>query len=141
MKQCWFPGAHSSIGGGDPSHGLSDITLAWMVQKLANYTDLEYDLQYILDSRKTFGPNHMDTPWGSEIWRDSNVGIWKLSGQKPRSPGKYLTAADAGSITNEYIHKCISVRIAALGSKFQHPDLAGLEEDEYGDVEKKLSWV
>ena len=68
------------------------------------------------------------------------MGIWKLSGQKPRTPDKYLTAADAETKTNEYIHKCISVRIAAMGNKFQHPDLAGLEEDEFGEVEKKLSW-
>jgi len=111
-----------------------------MVQKITNYTDLEYDLQYLLNSRKTFGPNHMNTPWGCEIWPDPDVGIWKLSGRKARTPGKYLTAADAGSKTNECIHKCVTVRIAAMGKKFHHPDITGLEEDEFGEVEKKLSW-
>lgn len=140
LKQCWFPGAHSSVGGGDPSHGLSDITLAWMIQQLTDCTDLEYDLQYLLDSRKTFGPNHMDTPWGCEIWPNPDVGVWTLAGRKARTPGKYFAAADTESKTNEYIHKCVTVRIAAMGSKFEHPDITGLEEDVFGEVEEKLRW-
>jgi uncharacterized protein (DUF2235 family) len=140
LQQCWFPGAHASVGGGDPQHGISDITLAWMIQKLTDHTDLEYDLQYLLDSRKTFGPNHMDVRWGDEIWKDSNVGIWKMSGTKARTPNKYLTKDDVGSITNEFIHKSVVTRVQSLGTKFEHPDLGGLEEDKFGEVEKILSW-
>jgi Uncharacterized alpha/beta hydrolase domain (DUF2235) len=140
MQQCWFPGDHSAVGGGDPTHGLSDITLAWMIQKLTDHTDLEYDLQYLLDSRKTFGLNHMDTPWGDEIWPNSDVGIWKLSGKNARTPNKYLTPADVGYKTNESYHKCVAVRIETMGKKFQHPDLDGLEQDKFGNVEQTLSW-
>lgn len=142
LQQCWFPGAHSSVGGGDKTHGLSDITLAWMIQKLTDHTDLEYDIQYLLDSRKTFGPNHMDTPWGDAVWDDPDTGIWKLSGTKIRTPGKYLAAAEiaAGIKTNEYIHKSVVVRMETLGQKWTHPDLGDLEEDKFGEVEKTLSW-
>jgi hypothetical protein len=31
LKQVWFSGSHSDVGGGYPDHDLSDITLIWMV--------------------------------------------------------------------------------------------------------------
>ncbi|CAD6893253.1 unnamed protein product [Tilletia laevis] len=31
LRQCWFPGEHSDVGGGWIDHGASDIALAWMV--------------------------------------------------------------------------------------------------------------
>jgi len=31
LKQCWFAGAHTDIGGGYPSSHQSNITLAWMI--------------------------------------------------------------------------------------------------------------
>jgi len=34
LKQEWFAGVHSNIGGGYPSTGLSDIALRWMVKNL-----------------------------------------------------------------------------------------------------------
>ncbi|BDZ40996.1 hypothetical protein GCM10025865_02950 [Paraoerskovia sediminicola] len=33
VKQVWFPGAHSDVGGGAPHQGLSDITLRWMLDE------------------------------------------------------------------------------------------------------------
>lgn len=34
LKKVWFNGAHSSVGGSNEYHGLSDIALAWMVAQL-----------------------------------------------------------------------------------------------------------
>ena len=31
LEQVWFPGVHSDVGGGYAEHGLSDITLIWMI--------------------------------------------------------------------------------------------------------------
>ncbi|WP_265520802.1 DUF2235 domain-containing protein [Oerskovia flava] len=31
VKQVWFPGAHSDVGGGAPRRALSDVALRWMV--------------------------------------------------------------------------------------------------------------
>lgn len=36
LKQCWFQGSHSDVGGGHPWHGLSDITLGWMISQLVD---------------------------------------------------------------------------------------------------------
>ncbi len=47
LEQVWFTGAHSDVGGGEPSDGsgktaLSDITLGWMMNK-ADALGLEFD--------------------------------------------------------------------------------------------------
>src|SRR5204862_2503696 len=34
LKQMWFPGVHSNVGGGYEKHGLSDTTFLWMVSEL-----------------------------------------------------------------------------------------------------------
>jgi uncharacterized protein (DUF2235 family) len=35
VQQAWFAGVHSDIGGGYPEHGLSDVTLNWLMDCLA----------------------------------------------------------------------------------------------------------
>ena len=32
MRQVWFPGVHTDVGGGYPEKGLSDISLVWMAR-------------------------------------------------------------------------------------------------------------
>ncbi|TKY87988.1 hypothetical protein EX895_003084 [Sporisorium graminicola] len=36
LKQCWFQGVHTDCGGGYQWHGLSDLTLIWMVSQLVD---------------------------------------------------------------------------------------------------------
>lgn len=36
LKQCWFQGVHTDCGGGYQYHGLSDISLIWMVSQLVD---------------------------------------------------------------------------------------------------------
>ncbi|PWN51898.1 hypothetical protein IE53DRAFT_306942, partial [Violaceomyces palustris] len=36
LRQCWFQGCHSDVGGSYNWHGLSDISLAWMVANLVD---------------------------------------------------------------------------------------------------------
>jgi uncharacterized protein (DUF2235 family) len=42
IEQAWFPGAHSSIGGGTADDVLADVTLAWMMDRAAS-CDLALD--------------------------------------------------------------------------------------------------
>ncbi|MFC8732600.1 DUF2235 domain-containing protein [Luteimicrobium sp. NPDC057192] len=35
VKQVWFPGSHSEVGGGTANRGLSDVALRWMVGEAA----------------------------------------------------------------------------------------------------------
>jgi hypothetical protein len=42
VKQCWFLGAHSDVGGGYEDIGLSNITLIWMIAQLQKHTKLKF---------------------------------------------------------------------------------------------------
>jgi hypothetical protein len=44
LKQTWFAGVHSDIGGGYGEHDLSDITLQWMIEQ-ATAAGLAFDQQ------------------------------------------------------------------------------------------------
>ncbi|MFC8669704.1 DUF2235 domain-containing protein [Streptomyces sp. NPDC057199] len=37
LKQVWFAGVHTDVGGGYPERGLSDITLLWMIRQATRY--------------------------------------------------------------------------------------------------------
>lgn len=69
VEQVWFPGVHSSIGGGYSDSGLSDIAFKWMKDKAID-CGLEFDQEFI---KKTIKPNHL-----AEI-PDSKTGIFKFS--------------------------------------------------------------
>ena len=72
LKQQWFVGSHSDVGGGYPETGLSDIALRWMIEE-AQACGLEFrteTLQQIKpdphgvlhDSRKGFMRHLLTTP-------------------------------------------------------------------------------
>jgi hypothetical protein len=140
MKQVWFPGVHSSVGGSNLDHQLSDISLAWMLQKLADKTKLEVDIQYIKDGRSGFAKNPMDQPWGCAKFDDSFTAIFALSGSKKRTPNHYQS--DSPGLTNEYIHRCVGVRMEKVaGYTASTPDIKGIPFEELGEsVEKELRW-
>ncbi len=50
LRQVWFPGAHSNIGGGDEDQDLADITLAWMMAQVSPF--LDFTPGYILDENE-----------------------------------------------------------------------------------------
>jgi uncharacterized protein (DUF2235 family) len=55
LKQVWFPGVHSNIGGGAHDTGISDITLAWMMSQLATIStddpklNIAFNKSYLID--------------------------------------------------------------------------------------------
>lgn len=49
LKQVWFSGKHSNIGGGYSQRWLSDITLAWMVAQCSQNNLLAFDQNYLLN--------------------------------------------------------------------------------------------
>jgi hypothetical protein len=36
LRQVWFPGAHTNVGGGYPDQGAANISMAWMMDQLAS---------------------------------------------------------------------------------------------------------
>jgi uncharacterized protein (DUF2235 family) len=48
-EQVWFAGTHSNVGGGYKESGLSDLALIWMMARVSDSTNLEFDDDYIKD--------------------------------------------------------------------------------------------
>ena len=74
VKQMWFPGAHSDVGGGYRECGLSDGALKWMIEE-ARETGLAFD-QQICDQIR---PNYQDS------MHDPCVGLFAMLPTQPRS--------------------------------------------------------
>jgi uncharacterized protein (DUF2235 family) len=47
LRQVWFPGVHSNVGGGYDDQQLANITLAWMMSQLEPFLDMR--MQYVLE--------------------------------------------------------------------------------------------
>jgi hypothetical protein len=42
LKQCWFLGSHSDVGGGNKRRSLSNISLVWMLAQLDEHVDINF---------------------------------------------------------------------------------------------------
>ncbi|KAG1862235.1 hypothetical protein F4604DRAFT_2031375 [Suillus subluteus] len=94
LKQCWFSGEHSDIGGGWQQHDLSDLTLAWMVANIGDM--LSIDIAYI------FSLVNPVAPWGEQPPHNPRTGVYVLSKEYVR---KLPTVTD--DITHETIHPSV----------------------------------
>ncbi|GAA2287115.1 DUF2235 domain-containing protein [Streptomyces atrovirens] len=92
LKQVWFAGVHSDVGGGYEETGLSDIALLWMVDHARRH-GLEFDA----DALSTEGPRVMKPeecvdfrvrPDGSGTLHASRRGVYRLAGPLHRPLGK-----------------------------------------------------
>ncbi|MBO0756714.1 MAG: DUF2235 domain-containing protein, partial [Bradyrhizobiaceae bacterium] len=50
VEQVWFSGVHSNVGGSYRLSGLSDLALIWMMARVADLTELEFDKDVIADN-------------------------------------------------------------------------------------------
>lgn len=68
VRQVWFAGVHSNVGGGYPDSGLSDIAFIWMVNR-AKERGLTFDEDYLADPDK-IDPNPRGTLYDSykSVW-------------------------------------------------------------------------
>ncbi|KAH8798392.1 hypothetical protein DL96DRAFT_1688152 [Flagelloscypha sp. PMI_526] len=90
LKQVWFSGDHSDIGGGWERHELGDISLAWMVGELQV---LVPNLAIDIDLLESFGQVNPD-PWGtSQPHRiDLPITLWPDAIKDRRSAGLSTTS-------------------------------------------------
>lgn len=153
LKQTWFPGVHTNIGGGYPDQALADLTLSWMIDLCLPY--LSFDLSYITSEldlshhpwkiksknrmeHKDGAPDRDWKGWGCGKWYDSykkgQTWSWKY-----RTPGAYVseTEGEKGR-TNETIHACVKARWDALKPSWRPKALEGFEPRDEGGV---VEWV
>ncbi|KAE8183223.1 hypothetical protein CF328_g8253, partial [Tilletia controversa] len=140
VKQYWFKGSHPDVGGGFYEHGLSDITLAWMVAQMMDdpvSAHLNFDLELIKktqDRTRVWGaqPAHrtrlpfmfrherqvLETPPPTE--RSQEESIVNPSAVRPFTSGNLDDEADGVRLqtfepTAETIHHSVTI-----GWDFQH---------------------
>lgn len=114
LKQTWFPGVHSDIGGSYDDTALANLTLAWMVSQLDPILTMNHE--YIVEMIKPDAdPDSGDSdpikghqsfthdgraatvhntrshirPWGLGKIHDSFTLFFKLGGSRVRTPGEY----------------------------------------------------
>lgn len=74
LRQCWFSGAHSNIGGGYPDQEMANITMAWMMDQLASI-GLEFQdetIERIFEDNKNYyvnPPRSMNVTSVTDIFR------------------------------------------------------------------------
>lgn len=91
VKQLWFPGAHSDVGGGYVQKGLSDCALKWMMDEAA-----EQGLQLDPKMVAQVTPNYQD------VAHDSATGIFAHLPTQPRNiPNFPSTVAAVGAEADE----------------------------------------
>jgi uncharacterized protein (DUF2235 family) len=72
VREVWFSGVHSDIGGGYLEHGLSDITLDWMIAHAYNQ-GLTFKKSALMDMNPSVDPE-------GEPHDESTKGIWRTLG-------------------------------------------------------------
>ncbi|KAJ3898960.1 hypothetical protein F5879DRAFT_978599 [Lentinula edodes] len=117
LKQYWFTGCHSDVGGGYKDHDLADISLTWMVAHVND--SLAMDMKYLgglLDPM---------APWGTQKPHDPETGIFALS---IRAQRPLPTKTD--DTTHEKIHPSVLHQkdlYPALAQDIRdHPELIGI---------------
>ena len=145
LKQVWFPGAHTNIGGSYSDYGMADITQCWMMDQMGGHmipSDKEYrDLDWIhfeddniehyyeLQVRE-YREKKEFRGWAMGKVYDSLTFPQSLAGSKVRKPGRYhRTFYDTGKTdektllhdTCEYIHASVRARVD-LGGNGMEPD-------------------
>ncbi|MDB5373152.1 MAG: hypothetical protein JWP04_1794 [Belnapia sp.] len=99
LRQVWFAGVHSDIGGGYPDHGLADLTMAWMAGEVEPLLALDADYLALRQDRSAC--------WGLGRAHDSAAGLFQLRPTKSRQP-----FAQQGGITGEALHASLAARQA-----------------------------
>jgi uncharacterized protein (DUF2235 family) len=126
LKQVWFPGVHSNVGGGYDDEEISNITLAWMMSRLEQFLDFrpEFMIQQYEMNRAYYKQTGQKPRWWSfgEIY-NSLKGVYSITGSKVRTPGNYYRTDPKTGLptkkklknTNEYIHASVRSRMGLRG--------------------------
>ncbi|EGP84011.1 uncharacterized protein MYCGRDRAFT_48331 [Zymoseptoria tritici IPO323] len=143
LRQCWFPGVHTSIGGGYQDTSIANLTLAWMMTQLSQYLDFdpEYLRRQIKQNQafytdKKVPENSPSRDYAMGLIKSSDVGLLNtVLGRVTRTPGTYqLTDPNTGEPlperlqkTCEFMHPSVRWRMQQRG-----PGLAQTKTDTIG---------
>ncbi|TLD37136.1 Homoserine dehydrogenase [Venturia nashicola] len=126
LRQVWFPGVHSNVGGGYDDQELANISLAWMMSQLSPFLDMysNYIIQQEDENIEYYRSRHKKVrPWSFGKIYNSMGGLYAIGGGTTRTPGAYyaVNPEDGRSTdrplrdTHEYIHPSVRTRILDRG--------------------------
>lgn len=126
LRQVWFPGVHSNVGGGYDDQELANITLAWMIAQLSPFLDMYPD--YVMEQAEENNFYYHERrkrvrPWSFGKLYNSMIGVYALGGGTRRTPGCYYAVdPETGRQTDrplhdtcEYVHPSVRSRIRLRG--------------------------
>ena len=107
VKQVWFEGAHSDVGGGYRETGLSDTSLLWMVRQ-AHEAGLVFDVP-LLAHYVSSGSDPVRHNPVSLMFKVDNL----LLGSKQKISGNKQASAFSGGLRRLTNDRALSVRVAS----------------------------
>lgn len=155
VKQVWFPGAHSDVGGGYPEIGLSDGALKWMIDEVRELgvafhpgvaAQVSPDARGVLHDSRTGVFKHLRTRPRSAPRLDPanqdhvHASVLDRQGNPPIAQGAYratrtldvgeshtvsVYARDPWNDTTLYLEKGATYRLEASGQWLDHKVKAG----------------
>ncbi len=113
IRQVWFAGVHSDVGGGYADDGLSSIALAWMLDeaKAAGLTFLPAAEAAIRDNANAWGPMHDSRSGLAVAYRYQPRSINALMGLTPNSPLRDPESGNQPLMTDIIVHDSVIARI------------------------------
>ena len=90
LKQIWFPGVHSDVGGGYKDCGLSDCALAWMINE-AQAKGLKFKANQVSQIK----------PNPSDVKHESHIGFMKALITAPRAIPNLASSTNFSDSTNQ----------------------------------------
>lgn len=121
VRQVWFPGVHSDVGGGYDDKRCGDVVLEWMLDAAWSKGLLLRDSYVHRDVKPdVFGPLHdsMTSGWQIVDWLPgiAKSGARPIGSEQRRSAGLPPVAPET-----EYLHWSVEARIADAESKLAAP--------------------
>ena len=133
LRQVWFAGCHTDVGGGQENHALSNIALYWMIDQVKSIPEstLQFNKSYLVRSQTTIAKSTTTQTWGCAAYKDSYSGFWTRGGISPRTPTIYYENAKME------VHKSVDNR-RKLDKTQSEPDIGKLKFTTLGSFELKM---
>ncbi|KAJ7806706.1 hypothetical protein B0H14DRAFT_3483888 [Mycena olivaceomarginata] len=145
LQQCWFPGAHSDVGGSYPDaqpFDSSDLSLMWMVRQCRPF--LAFNNKRL---EKELEPYEALPWWGAQPLHNSYTFEFYLNGQQIRRPGQYPKMQDGHEVGpfNESVHASVRLRLLRArmlkhkkdGGRVVETEMMGLKEEGTDELSDK----
>ncbi|KAG2335291.1 hypothetical protein BDR05DRAFT_1006981 [Suillus weaverae] len=127
LKQVWFPGAHSDVGGGYKCRELQDIALFWMAGEIKSF--IAFDADFLRSTRQA-NPELWGTSQPHNVYTESDYATRLLAGHENRLESKQITPTSVFHQSLEFSpQKLVSPNYMVATSIMQKEFGSGFRQD------------